>query len=143
MRTVLLPVLLAAALLLSACPSSSLNSAASTANQKMEAQGLPFRYSVQGSGSDERLAIRILPLPAGPTRADAHLSQEVMTAIRQREQGKGRASVELQEVRQMPDGREVWVLQSIGEGVAYVVSLGSSTDAVRKVGLLGPYNYSN
>jgi hypothetical protein len=143
MKNVLLPLLPAVALLLSACPSSSLNSAASTANQKMESQGLPFRYSVQGSGSDERLVIRMLPLPAGETKADAHLAQEVMTAIRQREQGKGRASVELQEVRQMPDGREVWVLQSIGEGVAYVVSLGSSAGAVRNVGLLGPYNYSN
>jgi hypothetical protein len=142
MKNVLLPIFLATALMLSACPSSSLSSAASSANQKLEAQGLPFRWSVQDTGSGEGMVMHMLPLPVGQTRADAQTSQEILGAIRHKEQGKGRARAELQEVRQMQDGREVWVLQSLGAGIAYVVTLGNPTQGITKIGLLGPYDYA-
>jgi len=86
--------------------------------------------------------MHMLPLPVAPSRADAQVTGEVLTAIRRREQSKGRAYAELKEVHQMPDGREVWVLQSLGSGIAYVVSLGSSTQGVTKIELLGPYTYA-
>ena len=86
------------------------------------------------------MVMRMLPLPVAPTRADAQLTAQILEAIRRKEQGKGRAGAALEEVRQMPDGREVWILQSLLDGVAYVVSFGSSSQGVMRV--VGPYSYS-
>jgi hypothetical protein len=138
----LLPIVLAAALAMTACPSSGLSSAAADANDRLEAQGLPFRWTVQSTDDGEVMVMHMLPLPAGPTRADAQLSEEILVAIRRKEQSKGRPSAELKEVHQMADGREVWILQSLRDGIAYVVTLGNPTQGVTKIGLLGPYSYS-
>jgi hypothetical protein len=139
---VLVPIVLTAALAMTACPSSSLSSAASEANDRLEAQGLPFRWTIQSTNDGEVMVMHMLPLPVAATRADAHLTGEILGAILRREQSKGRASAELKEVRQMADGREVWILQSFRDGIAYVVTFGNSTQGVTKIGLLGPYSYS-
>ena len=140
MRCALVPIVLTVALAITACASSSLSSAASTANVKLEAQGLPFRWAIQSTSDGEVMVMHLLPLPVAPTRADAHLAGEILSAIRRKEQSKGRASAELQEVRHMADGREVWILQSPLGGIAYVVSFRSSAQGVTRV--LGPYVYS-
>ena len=142
MRFSLLPILLTVALAIAACATSNLSSQASAANERLAAQGLPFRWAVQGTGDGEVMIMHMLPLPVAQTRADAQLMGEILGAIRRREQSKGRPSVELKEVRQMTDGREVWILQSLREGIAYVVSFGSSTQDVTKIGVLGPYSYA-
>jgi hypothetical protein len=142
MRFALVPILLTVALAMAACPSSSLSSAASAANERLEAQGLPFRWSIQSSSDGEVMVMHMLPLPVAPTRADAHLAGEILGAIRSKEQSKGRSFAGLKEVRQMADGREVWILQSLRDGIAYVVSFGSSTPGVANIGVLGPYTYS-
>lgn len=142
MRFALLPMILTVALAMTACPTSNLSSTAGAANEKLEAQGLPFRWSVQSTDDGEVMVMHMLPLPVAPTRADAHLSGEILEAIRRREQSKGRPSAELKEVHHMDDGREVWILQSLGAGIAYVVTFGSSTQGVAKIGVLGPYTYS-
>jgi hypothetical protein len=135
-------LLLGAVLGLAGCPTSSLSSTAGNMNQKYQAEGLPFRWSVQDTGDGEALVMRMLPLPGGPTRANAQLAEEILGAIRTRENSKGRVTVELQEVKYMDDGREAWVLQSLGQGVAYVVRVGSSSPGITNVELLGPYTYS-
>jgi hypothetical protein len=135
-------MILAVALAMTACPSSSLSTTASAANEGLEAQGLPFRWTVQSTDDGEVMVMHMLPLPAAPTRADAHLTGEILGAIRRKEESKGRRSAELKEVRQMADGREVWILQSLRDGIAYVVTLGSPAQGVMKIGLLGPYSYS-
>jgi hypothetical protein len=141
-RIALVPIVLTVAVAITACPSSNLSSAAGAANEKLEAQGVPFRWSVQSTDDGEVMVMHMLPLPVAPTRADAHLSGEILAAIRRREQSKGRPSTELREVRHMEDGREVWVLQSLRDGIAYVVSFGTATQAVTKIGVLGPYSYA-
>ena len=138
MKSLSIALLLGAVLGLVACPSSGLSSTAGTMNQKYQADGLPFRMSVQDTGEGEALVMRMLPLPSGPTRANAQLAAEIFAAIRARENGKGRTTVELQEVRYMDDGREAWVLQSLGQGVAYVVRVGSSSPGITNVELLWP-----
>jgi hypothetical protein len=139
-RFSLVAILLTVALVMTACASSSLSSRASAANEGLAAQDLPFRWTVQSTSDGEVLVMRMLPLPVAPSRANAQLTGEILEAIRRKEQGKGRTSADLKEVRQMPDGREVWILQSLLEGIAYVVSFGSASQGVTRV--VGPYSYS-
>ena len=67
----------------------------------------------------------MIDLPSGPTKADARLKQDVLNQI-----GKGWYyqhvhPAELESVRLMPDGREVWILKDSSKamGRAYVVTL--------------------
>jgi hypothetical protein len=131
MKAVLLPVLFL--LTLAACSSTEVSSGHAAANAKLEAQGLPFRWSAGEGGA---AVMRLLPLPAGPTKADAKLAEEILAGIRKKEQGNGRTDAMLQEVHQMQDGREVWVLQSLSGGIAYVVGLKTP------IRVQGPYNYA-
>jgi NADH:ubiquinone oxidoreductase subunit E len=78
----------------------------------------------------------MLPLPVAPTKADAKLAEEILGGIRKKEQSNGRTDALLQEVHQMQDGREVWVLQSLNEGIAYVVGLKTP------IRVQGPYNFA-
>jgi hypothetical protein len=141
-RFSLVSILIAVALAIASCASSSLSSTASAANAKLQSQGLPFRWTVENSGDGEVMVMHLFPLPVAASRADAQVTGEILSAIRRREQSKGRANVELKEVRQMTDGREVWVLRSVREGIAYVVSLGSPNQGITKVGVLGPYSFA-
>ena len=130
MKWVVLPVLMVLAL--SACSSTEVSSGHAAANAKLEAQGLPFRWSAGEGGAAE---MRLLPLPSGPTKADAKLADEILAGIRKKEQANGRTDAMLQEVKQMQDGREVWVLQSLTGGIAYVVGLKTP------IRVQGPYNF--
>jgi len=143
MRFALVPILLAVAMTMTACPSSGLASAAAQSNAGLEAKGLPFRWSVQStSDGGETMVMHMLPLPvASDTKADPQLKADILKGIQAKEQTKGRPTAKLKEVRQMQDGREVWVLQSLGAGLAYVVSFGSQP-GVTKIGVLGPYTFS-
>jgi hypothetical protein len=127
---------------MAACASSSLATRASAQNATLSAQGLPFRWGIEDTADGKVMVMRMLPLPVGSTRADAQMTEEILVAIRRREQSKGRLNAELEEVRQMNDGREVWILQSPFEGIAYVVSVGSPDQGVSRIGVLGPYTYS-
>jgi hypothetical protein len=132
MKKVLLPLFFTFAL--AACSSNEVSSGHASANSTAEMQGLPFRWEKTADG--KATVMRMLPLPVGPTKADAKLAEEILAGIRKKEQGNGRADVMLQEVRQMADGREVWVLQALNEGIAYVVGLKSP------IRVQGPYNYA-
>jgi len=131
MKAVSLPILFLLAL--SACSSTDVSSGHAAANAKLEAQGLPFRWSAGEGGA---AVMRLLPLPVGPTKADAKTAEEILGGIRKKEQGNGRTDAMLQEVQQMQDGREVWVLQSLTGGIAYVVGLKTP------IRVQGPYNYA-
>jgi hypothetical protein len=131
MKTAMLPILFLLAL--SACSSTDVSSGHAAANAKLEAQGLPFRWSASEGGA---AVMRLLPLPVAPTKADAKLAEEILAGIRKKEQSNGRTDSLLQEVQQMQDGREVWVLQSLDGGIAYVVGLKTP------IRVQGPYNYA-
>lgn len=131
MKNVLLPILFLLAL--SACSSTEVSSGHAAANAKLEAQGLPFRWSAGEGGA---AVMRLMPLPVGPTKADAKLADEILAGIRKKEQSNGRTDAMLQEVHQMQDGREVWLLQSLSGGIAYVVGLQTP------IRVQGPYNYA-
>ena len=132
MKKILLPIFLALAL--AACSSNEVSSGHASANSTAEMQGLPFRWEKTADG--KATVMRLLPLPVAPTKADAKLAEEILAGIRKKEQANGRTDALLQEVHQMADGREVWVLQSLGEGIAYVVGLKNP------IRVQGPYNFA-
>jgi len=121
-------------LALAACSSNEVSSGYSSANSTAEMKGLPFRWEKTADG--KATVMRLLPLPVAPTKADAKLAEEILAGIRKKEQANGRTDAMLQEVHQMTDGREVWVLQSLGEGIAYVVGLKNP------IRVEGPYNFA-
>ena len=120
------------------CASSPVSSAVQTANKKAEAEGSPFRWVAL---DDSSMTQTLLPLPVGPTKAVPELATKVLDAITQAEARKGRLAVKLEEVRYLPDSREVWVLHSLGSGIAYVVSFESSSRADSNVRIAGPTTY--
>lgn len=76
----------------------------------------------------------LIELPVGPSKADGTLKADVLKQIAQREAASNRTASEVQEVRLLPDGREVWILDVLHGCVAYVVqftpSAGGGTDFV-------------
>jgi hypothetical protein len=131
--------LLAALLGLAGCPTSSISSAVDSANKKLEFEGSPFRYVAR---DDTSMVMTLLPLPAGPTRAVAGLAKKSMDSITQEEFRQRRSVATLQEVRYLQDGREVWVLQTLGDtGIAYVVSFEAANNPDSNVRMKGPYTY--
>jgi len=135
-------LLLGMVFLLAACADTTLSDAAHSANQKLEAKGSPYRWTPKTVGDSSTLVLTLLPLPAGPTKANPALAQQVLGLLSKEEAKKGRYSAELQEVRYLNDGREVWVLNSIGDGVAYVVAMSNPSDPRSSIKISGPTTYS-
>lgn len=116
---------------------SSISNTVAQSNKQLEAKGSPFRYVAQDSSS---MVQTLLPLPAGPTRASPELAQQILGAITQAEKKAGRGTL-LEEVRYLQEGREVWVLQSLNSGIAYVVSFASPQPG-SNIRIAGPTIYS-
>jgi hypothetical protein len=131
--------ILALALLAACADTSSISSAVSSANKQMEAKGSPFRYVARDSTS---MQLTLMPLPAGPSKAVPELAQQVMDSIGKEEAKAGRGSALLEEVRHLQDGREVWVLQSLSGGVAYVIAFANPVQAGTDIRITGPTTYA-
>ena len=142
MKSALVPVnllALGAMLALSACADSGINSAVQSANQKMELNGSPFRYVARDS---ESMTLTLLPLPAGPTKAVPDLAKQALESIAVEEGRKGRSTASLERVHHLQDGREVWVLHTLGEGIAYVVSFEDAANPKSNIRITGPTTYT-
>jgi hypothetical protein len=135
-------IVLAIALAFPAHANSTLKSAARIANKQNEVDGVPFRWEMQKVRGGTIMTLRMLPLPAGPSKADAKLSEDVLASISRKEQEKGRGSAALEEVRHMPDGGEVWILASSDSGIAYVIHFTDSPQGGVDIALVGPFAYS-
>jgi len=132
-------ILLAAVFALAGCPSSSISSAVDSANKKLEMEGSPFRYV---AASDSSMVMTLMPLPAGPSKAVPGLVKKSMDSITQEEFRQKRSVANLEEVRYLQDGREVWVLQTLSNtGIAYVVAFESAGNPDSNVRMKGPYTY--
>jgi hypothetical protein len=132
-------ILLTALLGLAGCPTSSISSAVSSANQKLEMEGSPFRYVAAG---DTSMVMTLMPLPAGPSKAVPGLVKKSMDSITQEELRQRRSVANLEEVRHLQDGREVWVLQTLSNtGIAYVVAFENPGNPDSNVRMKGPYTY--
>ena len=130
-------VILATVCGLAGCPTTP--SAVESANKQLESQGSPFRYIAQG---DSAMVMTLLPLPAGPSKAIDPLISQTMDAIGKEELRKGRSVANLEEVRHLQDGREVWVMKTLGDGgIAYIVSFAAPSQPGSNVRMKGPYTY--
>lgn len=128
-------ILLAA--VLSAC-ATPMSSAVSEANKKMELNGSPFRYRAV---DDSSMTLTLMPLPVGPTRAVPSLAQQALDSITTQESRKGRSVANVEEVRHLQDGREVWVLRTLGEGIAYIVAFAAPSQPGTDIRVTGPTVY--
>jgi len=118
---------------------SSISSAVKSANQKMEMNGSPFRYVPRDSTS---MGLTLMPLPEGPTKAVPALAEQVLQSIATEEGRKGRSTASLERVHYLQDGREVWVLHTLGEGIAYIVALENPSNPKSNIRLTGPTTYA-
>jgi len=123
--------------LLAGC-ATPMSSAVSEANQQMELKGSPFRYRAV---DDSSMTLTLMPLPVGPSKAVPALAQQALESIATQEGRKGRSVANLEEVRHLQDGREVWVLKSLGEGVAYIVAFAAPSQPGTDIRITGPTVY--
>ena len=130
-------VALALSAALAAC-TTPVQDAVSNANKQMEVKGSPFRYVAR---DDSSMVLTLLPLPAGPTKAMDSLAQQVLASIRSAEEKAGRSTANVEEVRQLQDGREVWVLHTLSAGIAYVVAFENPSNPKSDIRITGPTTY--
>lgn len=128
---------------LAGCGNTAAN-ATRIANTNLEAEGSPFRWRSQSVSGGYVVNLKMLDLPEGPTKADAILKTDTLKAVARQEAAANRPAPQLESVKHLKDGREVWVLKSSDEkGVAYVVTF-APTPAIGGVDikLQGPTLYS-
>jgi hypothetical protein len=124
-RFVALACILATLISISGCVSTD-SEVARENNRQAERSGSPFRlkYKENFFGGGGTFTTYMIDLPKGPTKADPKLKADIIKAIDDYEIVMGRSVRPIAEVRLLPDGREVWILDSQKErSVAYVVTL--------------------
>jgi hypothetical protein len=105
---------------------------ASQQNREWEDSGWPFRWKIAKINGGTSMTRAMLPLPSGRTKADAALKQEILNHIGKAWFYQHVRPAELEDVRLMPDGREVWILKDPTGGRAYVITLFSSPRGGRR-----------
>ena len=98
---------------------------ASQQNREAEASGWPFRWKITYFNGGTAMTHVMIDLPSGPTKADARLKQDILNQIGKARYYQHGHPAELEDVRLMPDGREVWILKDKSKttGRGYVVTL--------------------
>ena len=111
-------------------------------NRAAKASGSPFRWRGEKmAGGAVQMTRVMIDLPRGDTKADSVLRRDILSQIRKVELSKGRGTPEVTEVRLLPDGREVWVLASKSQGIAYVVTLKHAPQGGTNYSISGPETF--
>ena len=138
-------VFLAAILLAEYGCRNNASNASDEFNRAAEIQISPFRLKYRGDigGGGGVFTQVMIDLPIGPTRAEPALKQEIFKRIEDIENGGNHPPRKLLEIRLLPDGREVWILEKDGEwGIAYIVSLRKTTNGNEPFEVDGPHKFS-
>jgi hypothetical protein len=135
MRSILL-VILVATLAFAGCE-SQVASIAREQNREAELSGSPFRWRVQTTVGGTAMMRVMIDLPLGKTKADAMVKKDILKQIEKVELSNHRAAPEVEEVRLLPDGREVWILKN-KVGLAYIVSMPPSPRGDTDFSIYGP-----
>lgn len=127
---------------LGGCASSDLVNGAALANRQAEASGSPFRWQPRQVNGATRLVLVLADLPSGPSRADALAKKEIMRLIGESEAAAGRAEPQVEDIKPLPNNREVWLLKVDREGLAYIVHLKPSAGGGTNLEITGPQPYA-
>ncbi len=130
MRT--LVAIFVSVLALAGCVHPPADLGASQQNRDAEESGWPFRWRITKLNGGTSMTRMMLPLPSGRTKADARLKQHILNEIGKAWFYQNVRPAELEDVRLMPDGREVWILKDPTGGRAYVITLFSSPRGDRR-----------
>lgn len=131
---------LIAALALSGCGNTATN-ATRIANSDLEASGSPFRWTSESVNGGWIVRMTLLDLPNGPSQADALLTKDTLALIARTEAAAGRPAREIEAIKPLKDGREVWVLKSPDQGIAYIISFKPSPQGGVDISTRGPQLY--
>jgi len=126
---------------LAACENPTATSAARIANGQAEANGSPFRWKTQSVSGGTVMYLVMVDLPSGPTIADPVLKKDTLALIAKAEASNGRANPEVEDIKRLKDGREVWILKSAHDGIAYIVHFKPSPQAGIDIEMSGPTAY--
>ena len=113
------------------------------ANREAEEAKLPFRWKTKKVGK-ETVKVRVmLPLKSGASLASPAIKRDIMDLIRNAENAQGRVNPQVEDVKLMEDGREVWILRASEGGIAYIVFMRPSKQGGggTQVELGGPYPF--
>ena len=112
------------------------------ANREAEASGSPFRWKSIDVGGKSRFTLVLGDLASGPTGADAVTQREILRLITLSEAGAGRVDPQVEDVKQLSNQREFWILKSQREGIGYLVHLRPSTQGTGvNIEISGPQEY--
>jgi hypothetical protein len=139
----LIPVCTVLAVLASGCASSSLGTSTDAYNRRAAAEGSAFRFKTEKLNGADRLTLVLADdLPSGPTRADVPTRRNILLLIADTEATAGRPPPEIEDVKLLPDGRELWVIKTQGHnGVAYLVRLKASAQGGTDIEISGARGY--
>lgn len=128
-------------IVLAGCASNPAFNVAEIANEKAQQEGSPFRWKVKSFNGGTLMYQEMIPLPTGPSKADSVLKADTFELLRKAEDANGRSEVTLEEIKHLPDGREVWVLKSKESGIAYIVKYKPSEQGGTDIEIKGPILY--
>jgi hypothetical protein len=126
---------------LAVCQSSPLSSSVEYANKKAQAEGSPFRWKSKIVPGGAMLVRVLADLPSGPSRADPVLKQDTLALIAKSEEAAGRTDPQIEDIKLLKDGREVWLLKTAREGIAYIVDFRPSAQGGTDMGISKPQSY--
>jgi hypothetical protein len=126
---------------LAACQSSTLSSSVEYANKKADADGSPFRWKSKTVPGGSMLVRVLADLPNGPSRADPVVKRDTLALIAKSEAVAGRADPRVEDIKLLKDGREVWLLESGRDGIAYIVDFRQSAQGGTDIGISKPQSY--
>ena len=87
------------------------------------------------------MTLVMIDIPSGPSRADAVLKKDILALITKAEAADGRSDPQVEDIKPMKDGKEVWVLKSDREGIAYIVGFKPSPQGGSDIEMSGPKKY--
>jgi hypothetical protein len=121
--------------------STSLSSSVEYANKKAESEGSPFRWKSKTVPGGSMLVRVLADLPSGGSRADPVVKQDTLALIAKSEEVAGRMYPQVEDIKLLKDGREVWLLKTGRDGIAYIVDFRQSAQGGTDIGISKPQSY--
>jgi hypothetical protein len=122
------------------CENSTISNARRIANREATAIGSPFRWETQNVKDGSIMYRIMIDLPSGPSRAGDTLRQDILALLQKAEASQARPNFQLEDIKLLPDGREVWVVESAtaGTAIAYVITLHPAEQGGTNILVNGP-----